>query len=258
MTRDSLKSLNFKEKKLIFWGQKTENYYMTTRLLAYFLLVGIFLLSCATETTESESQETSMIYASTGEQNYFMSCQFFADTSFRAYIYNSDQEGCVYLEITESPPALLERNDLFIQIYPFTSTNQELKYGSSVPIYILQKSDSAESLMKSFIIDSHIIKVDLKQDSHRFFEDHKLAVCNLEEQWEALQIVIYERRSYQDSLPIRTSKMLIPPFLVHPEYFKEQNGELLAPYHPFFDLIPQYQSDPQAYYDRAEEMCYRF
>ena len=231
---------------------------MDTRFLAIFLLAVIFLLSCAQEVKAPEKEEISLAYASTGDQNYFMGCQFFADNSFRGYIYNSPQEGCLELEITKSPDSLLQNEDFFIQMYPFTIKNQELSFGPSVPIYTFKKSDPENPLIKSFIIDSHIVKVDLKLDSHYFFEDHKFSICDLDEEWEALQMVIYERRERQDPIPIRTTRMLIPPFLVHPEYFKEQRGELLAPYHPFFKLIAQYPSEPQVYYDRAEEMCQDF
>lgn len=231
---------------------------MPYTVLTYFLLSILFLLSCAAKTTGPDTEEISMAFRSTGQQEYFMNCHVFADNSFRGKIYNSDQEGCIYLEINNSPSALFKTSDLFIQIYPFTQEDTELQFGPSALIHTFKKSDSTSPLMQSFIIDSHIIKVELQLPVDSFFENHKFSICKLDEQWEALQLVIYERRDNQDPIPIRTSQMLIPPFLVHPEYFKEQRGQLLAPYHPFFNLISQYQSDPQAYYDRAEEMCEEF
>ena len=225
-----------------------------------YFIFSIFIalsLSCSVKTSLPPAEENSLIYKSTGSQNHYMRCQFFADTNFQGYIYNSSQEDCVYLDILKSPKNLFKSDQLFIQIYPFTSGDNELIFDSSVPIYTFEKNNLEEPLMKSFIIDDHIIKVDLQLNEDHFFKDHQFEICDLDENWEGLQLVIYKRVTDQeDSIPFRTSKILIPPFLVHPEYFRETKGELLTAYHPFFQFIPQ--SNPQAYYDLAEQMCSGF
>ena len=163
---------------------------------------------------------------------------------------------CVYLEIDSYPTKLFENEDLFLQIYPFSVKEDQIEYGSSLAINTIKKiEEDDDTLITSQILDAHIVKTELALDPNHFFSDHLLEICGVGTDWEGIQFVIYERRIKQDSAPIRITKFLIPPFLAHPEHFKHEKGVELAALHPFLELIPEYKSQSQSYYDLAEDIC---
>ena len=200
------------------------------------------------------------IYKRYGSSKHkFMTCNFFADESFRGYIYPSvGDKSCFDIDIAKSPQEFLRNEDLFLQVYPFKIFRDELNYGSAKTIYTVSKYKNSEVLIQSQIIDNHIIQVELELETDHFFLDHSLQVCDIEEEWDGLQLVIYERREGEkEPAPIRITKFLTPPFLIHPEYFKETKGVSLGAYHPFLDFIPELKSEPKAYYELAENLCSR-
>ena len=225
----------------------------------YILLFLFCLLSCSQKVNApGHSLDTALIYQSTSaDKKNYMSCNFFADETFRGFIYHSPlKENCAYIDITESPKKLLKNEDLFLQIYPFRSHKDEIDYGSSLSIYTVNKFNKQKVLMKSQVIDTYIVQVELKLEADQFFLDHLLEVCDLDKKWQGLQFVIYERREEEeDPAPIRITKFLIPPLLAHPEYFREQKGSALAAYHPFLDHIPEFKSNPNNYYELADKLC---
>ena len=212
------------------------------------------LLSC-TEKVSGTGQKGSVTYQSSQSNNY-MTCNFFADNTFRGYIYSSPKKDCFYLDIIESPRDLLKNDDLFLQIYPFTVSGDKPKYGTSIPIYTIEKFNRDEVLMKSYIIDTHIVKVDLQLEEDYFFLDHMFELCELDQTWDGLLLVVYQRRENEDSsASVKKTQFLKPPILIHPEYFKEAKNDTLAAYHPFFGYIPQFKSDPNKYYELADQLC---
>ena len=220
-----------------------------------------FIFSCATK-VDREEQDQTLIYQSTAlDTNSYFSCGLFADETFRGYIWadaeDSSQKACVYVEISKSPEELLKNDNLFLQIYPFSVIQEKMKYGSSAPIKTIRKfTDKEELLMESQIIDAHLVEAMLKLDPDYFFLDHLFKICDVSKKWDGLQFVIYERREYQDEPTIiRKTKALLPPFLAHPEYYRESKGPVLAALHPLLDSVPELKSSPSAYYDLAEKLC---
>lgn len=228
------------------------------RLILIFLTG--FLLSCAEKVSPDKGRDN-YIYRlpSSDYKNHYMTCNVFADKTFQGYLYDSPRENCLLMEIDKAPKTLFENDSLFLQVYPFKITESGIDYGSSIPIYTLDKSNS-QTLVESFILDSHIVTIELEKSSDSFFEEHQLEICDLEEEWEGLQLVIYERRSLweQEPAPLRVSKFLKPPFLIHPEYFRDIKGNELAAHHPFSSYISQYNSEPAQYYELAEDICRPF
>ena len=231
---------------------------------AYFLffLFIVSTFSCAKNVTNTQaSLDENIVYKPANSQKKkFMSCNFFADDTFRGYIYrSSSKDDCFHIDIIESPQELLKNEDLFLQVYPFKIFRDELNYGYAQTIYTVPKQDSNKPLMQSQMIDTHIVLAELELEPDYFFLDHNLEVCDIDEQWDGLQLVVYERRQGQsEPVPIRITKFLNPPFLIHPEFFREKAGVKLAVYHPFLDFIPELKSEPDKYYEIAEELCSHF
>ena len=232
----------------------------------YFLsIVPLFIISCA---QKLDREYSTSAYASTGDNRppYF-SCNTFSDETFKGSVWSNpkssrDQNRCIYLEINESPKELLTNEDLFLQMYLFSITDSEMIYSHSPFIRTIKKFEQnrrADFLIRSHIIDAHLVKTKLKLDPHYFLADHFFEICDIENKWSGLQLVIYQRRGPEE-LPakIRITKFLIPPFLIHPEFFKDEKGSALAALHPFLGLIPELRSTPSLYYDYAEEMCNPF
>ena len=186
-----------------------------------------------------------------------MTCNLITSNTFQGYIYDSPRKNCVFLEIDKGPKSLFEDNSLFIQVYPFKMNEKSLSYGDSLRIYTLDRKTN-QTLVESLILDAHIVNLELKKEGLLFFQEHRFEVCNVGEEWNGLQIVIYERRSDEDSAPIRISKFLKPPFLIHPELFGNDKGNELMAYHPFSSYIPDFKTDPAQYYKLAEEICRPF
>lgn len=225
------------------------------------LFCSFLMPSCAQKVDSEFGGEAVIFQSQSEEREHYSSCNFFADETFRGYIWH-DSEGagyapdCVNLDIVKSPKEFLRNEDLFLQIYPFSTDDEELKYGASLPIRTIKKNEDKEVLVLSQIIDTYLVETELQQDTDYFFLDHSFEVCNVGKEWEGLQLVIYERRAEQENaVPIRISKFLLPPFLVHPEHFRETKGSALAAFHPFLEHIPELKSEPSAYYDLAEQMC---
>ena len=225
----------------------------------YLIVLLCVNLSCAqkVKAPEKSAEETFIYKSSDFSGKNYMTCNFFADETFRGYIYHPPlKKECIHIDITESPKELLRNDDLFLQIYPFRSLKDSIEYGSSLAVHTISKFDKKKILMKSQIIDTHIVQVELGLEPDHFFLDHILEICNWDKKWQGLQLVIYERRLNQEEpVYIRTTKFLNPPFLVHPDYFREQRGVALAAYHPFLKHIPEFKSKPNRYYELAEEVC---
>lgn len=222
----------------------------------FFLIA--FFLSCS-QKLENE-QEESFVYRSSAGKNPYMTCSIFADQTFQGYIYSSKVEkGCVILDISKAPTDLFNSYNRFLQIYPFKVVGNEFEYGKSLSIRTLEKHGNEEFLVQSYVIDSHIIKVDLEmEDESLFFIDHKFEICGLSDEWSGLQLVVYLKKLGEEPIPARTTKVLKPPFLVHPEAFADEYGNLLAAQHPFISYISDFKSDPKQYYDLASQHCSEF
>ena len=227
---------------------------------AFFLLIfAVFMLSCAQQSILSQASvdENRAYSLRESDKKKFMTCNFFADETFRGYIYRPpSKKNCFHIDIVESPEELLKNEDLFLQIYPFKILRDELDYGFAQTIYTRSKMDKERVLIKSQLIDTHIIQVELDLSTDYFFLDHVLEICDLDDKWKGLQLVIYERRQGQEgAVPIRITKFLNPPFLIHPEYFRDRAGMDLTAYHPFLDYISKFKSNPESYYELEERMC---
>jgi len=224
-------------------------------MLYCIIFLTLFLFSCAEEVPFNTAEEESYIYRlpSSGYKNHYMTCNRIADSTFQGYIYDSPKSDCVFIEIDKSPQVLFENDSLFMQIYPFKIDKTDFRYGDSLRIYTLDKQTN-QTLVESLILDSHIV-MELEKEAPLFFKEHRLEVCGLQD-WEALQIVIYERRAEEDMAPIRVSKFLKPPFLIHPEYFKDSVGNELAAFHPFSNPLPA--SNSNQYYKLAKQICSPF
>lgn len=221
-----------------------------------------WILSCAEKLDFQPEGDETVIYQSGGEKDQYLSCNRFADETFRGYVWtdsksSTNTETCITLEITKSPGNLLKNEDLFLQVYPFLIEGEETEYGSSVAIKTIKKEEGGGvTVVRSQIIDTYLVETELNLDPDYFFIDHFFELCGIEKKWDGIQIVVYKRRANQEKpAPVRITKFLLPPFLVHPEYFREAKGNALAAFHPFLRNISDFKSKPSAYYDLAERMC---
>ena len=222
------------------------------------------LASCAQElsiTEEHASRHSSFI-----EKSPYLSCNVFADETFRGRVWNEDSssdlnESCVYLEIEESPQELLENRNLFLQLYPFlVESGGGFHYGPSLPINTIPRQEKSqpekEALIQSQIIDAYLVNIQLETSPDQFFFDHFFEICNIDDRWEGLQLVIYSKKeNIRDPKPLRTTKFLLPPFLAHPEAFKNKHGNGLTAFHPFLEMTADQEKGPEVYYGRAEQIC---
>ena len=226
----------------------------------FYVFLSFFLFSCA-EKVSQDNQGESYIYRlpSSDYKTHYMTCSLLKDKTFHGYLYDSPRNNCLFLEIDKGPKNLFENNSLFLQMYPFKVMESDIDYGESLRIYTLDRFNN-QTLVESFILDSHIVEIELEKEGALFFEEHRFEICGIGEEWDGLQLVIYERRDRrdQDPAPIRVSKVLKPPFLIHPEYFRDSMGDDLASYHPFSSYISELSSDPTQYYELAEDLCHRF
>ena len=232
-----------------------------TVFLKYTVFFSFFIISCAQRVDLGQEGDTIIYNKSTAgdQKSNYMSCSLFADKTFQGYVWDnvdssSSKSDCVHVKITKYPQELLKNEDLFLQIYPFFIKNGEMRYDESLSIETLTK-DQKKALVLSKLIDTYLIEKELKLNPDHFFADHILEICNIKEDWNGLQLVIYERRPDQKSVPIRVTKFLLPPFLVHPELFRETRGDALAAFHPFLSFINEFKSKPSSYYDLAKKMC---
>jgi len=217
-------------------------------------------MSCAQRVDLGLEGNTIIYNKSMGNQkSNYMSCNLFADETFQGYVwsdlaFSSSKSECVHLEIKKYPQKLLRNEDLFLQIYPFFIKGDKMQYGESLPVKTLTKYQGEEVIL-SQLIDTYLIETELELNPDHFFADHNFEICKTGEEWKGLQLVIYERRSDQESVPLRVTKFLLPPFLVHPEIFKEAQGNALAAFHPFLKFANEFKSKPSSYYDLAEVVC---
>ena len=223
------------------------------RHLKFILVLVFFFPSCSKRV---EDGDWSIPQFSVGEKRHYARCNVFSDETFKGIVWHSSsskKSKCVFMEIEKSPEALLKNEDLFLQIYPFSVEEGETKYGSSLAIKTIREK---EPLISSQIIDAYLVKTELKWEAENFFWDHFFKLCEIEQHWDGLQLVIYERRENQEEpAPIRISKLLLPPFLIHPGRFKEEKGNSLAAFHPFLEFMPKLKSEMSAYNDLAQKMC---
>ena len=229
-------------------------------MLSFFLVFfSFFMLSCAKEVSLKDSQDQSVVYlpSSSKYKNHYMTCNVLKDKTFHGVLYNSPRKNCLLLDIDKGPDRLFKDNSFSMQIFPFKVLDSELDSGQAIKIYTLDKSNN-QTLAESYALDSYIVDLELEKDGDLFFQEHYLEVCDIDDQWDGLLLVIYERRNSfrkEDPVAKRVSKVLKPPFLIHPEYFRDTEGADLAAYHPFSDSISALNVEPEEYYERAEELC---
>ncbi|MGI9548512.1 MAG: hypothetical protein ACR2M7_00820 [Bdellovibrionales bacterium] len=227
--------------------------------LTLFLSV-IFCLSCAEQKEYTEDFAT--VYASTVKvEGRFLQCNVFSDNTFQGRIQVSkDDENCLDMKIIKSPKNIFSTENTFVQIYPFNIIKDKLIFGDSLNILAYQKEETvgdSSSIFKTKIIDSYLIKNQMKTSTKSFFKKHHLRLCNLKD-WDALQIVLYLRKEeYDEPQAARVTRLLIPPFLSNPNHFREDDGESLLTYHPFFKFLKEdLELEPSSYYEISKSKCY--
>lgn len=228
-----------------------------------FFISLLFLFSSCDKTlkvVKNKSQVT--VHKSTAKKQLYFTCNVFADETFHGRITNENEnldKNCFLLDINKAPKDFLRNETLFLQIYPFLAQNDKFLYGESLRLLTLVKSEKREKdvIADSNILDTFLVENHLKIDPDYFFLDHIFKICDVRPEWQGLQLVIYKKNIITSkNIPIRTTKILLPPFLIHPQHYKESQGDMLAAYHPFLEMIPDLQSKPSAYYDRAEDICF--
>ncbi len=216
-----------------------------------------FILSCAEKKSEYDGDdEHTIIYGASSKKSPYFSCNRFADETFRGDIYI--KSGCAYIDINKSPKDLFDNRDLFLQMYAFSIKSGEMEYSSSIAFKTVERGNREKALMQSEIINTDLVKAELNLNPNTFFKNHSFEICDLEETWDGLQLVVYKKRIPPPSISVRVTKFLLPPFLVHPEQFRDNKGDVLAGLHPLLKLIPKMNFRPSAYYDYAEEVCDEF
>ena len=199
------------------------------------------------------------------KKNPYLSCNIFADETFRGRVWNDARvsgpgEDCVYFQIEKSPRNLLQGQNLFLQIHPFSVEREgDFRYGALLPINTVKKADTGgenEVLIQSQIIDSYLVNVRLETNPDGFFFDHIFEICDVDDKWKGLQLTVYSRKeNISKPSPIRTTKFLLPPFPAHPERFKSEYGDGLAAFHPFLEARPENRDQRNHYYNLAEHIC---
>ncbi|MBC6415310.1 MAG: hypothetical protein GDA46_02850 [Bdellovibrionales bacterium] len=222
-----------------------------------YIFLSFFLLSCSQRVLlEEEEQTFALSSLSPVFKNNYMTCNVFSDETFHGYIHSSSEKNCISVEFENSPKDLFENTKYFLQIYPFKAVRKEMIYGEALRIHILDK-ESDQLLLKSLLLDIHVIKVELNKDkTDSFLQDHRFEICNIDKAWDGIQFVIYEKRRLVGSknVPVRITRVLKPPFLIYPEYFRDKKGDVLANHHPFFEYISIFD-DPNNFYELAEKTC---
>ena len=197
-------------------------------------------------------------------QHLHFSCNKFKDDSFGGYVWNgynpSSNNTCIYLYLTHSPRELFTNEDIFLQIYPFFIEDDDIFFAPSVWINTVTKFDDEESRMtlgSSKIIDTYFIKKSLNLNPSSFFEDHFLEICDIEQDWVGLQLTLYKRKIREENPSLlKVTKFLLPPFLIHPEQFRESYGDAALVFHPLFNRFEE-GSQTVNYNKYAEDMCSR-
>lgn len=231
--------------------------------LAYCFLICFFVIACAQKVDRGLDPYAIVYNESMGsEEGAYFSCNIFADETFRGSVWNDSDsssyaEACVYLKIEASPKDLLKNEDFFLQIYPFFVKDGAMDFDSSLRINTIRESvgnGAKEIVMESAMIDTYLVQAKLRVNPDHFFLDHFFEICDIKDEWDGLQLVVYERKR-EEAVYVRTTKFLLPPFLIHPEHFRNERGDALAAYHPFLEFIPEFKSTPSSYYDYAERIC---
>jgi len=222
----------------------------------FFSSLALLFLSCAQEVSLQREEQQSYIYRlpSLPYKNHYMTCNRIADNTFQGYVYDSPRAHCVFVEIDKAPQSLFKEEELFIQFFPFKKGESDFSYGNSLRIYTLNR-ETNQTLVESHLLDYYIVNLELEKEASQFLQENRFEICDLEN-WDGLQIVIYQKRDEDTSTPIRVSQFLKPPFLIHPEYFRDNKGSELVAFHPFLNTSDDLS--PLSYYEKAEQTCHHF
>ena len=219
--------------------------------------LAVFSLSCS-EKVDYIEEDFAAIYASTVDTNgRILQCNSFNDDTFRGKVRPvENKKRCFDIKISKYPDNFFNTENTFLQIYPSSVTEDATKHGKSLPIDIYKNGDDSAPLVQSKIIDSYLVNEEIKTSTKSFFDNHYFRLCDLTQDWDIIQLVIYLRRSnYDEPSPIRITKFLLPPFLANPNHFKQERGDALWVYHPFFKIQNSLQIEPSSYYKISESAC---
>ena len=222
-------------------------------LFCFFIL----LIACA-QRQQIDRSSFVMTQASESVRSGHMSCNAFSDETFYGRLKPSSQEGCFDLEILEYPSNLFEEGLVFLQLYPFSAQNENIFYGPSLAMKIYKKGWLSKdvALIKTPLISADIIERELQTSKSDFFKNHYIKACPDDPSWEAIQLVLYLKKDSESSpIPLRVSPFLLPPFLLHPQEFRDQKGNQLAVYHPFLGVLHNQEASYSSYHDLSKEMC---
>ena len=219
------------------------------RFKVFFIL--LLVISCAQKL--DVNQET-LLFNSYTDTSAHLTCNVFSDKTFQGKIWSSESsENCFFLNIDAALSSFFKTENLFLQIYPFSIKAEKVNYGDSSEITTIKRSKQNKNpLMISKVIDLDQVQAKLGLNPDNFFIDHSLEICDLGLEWDGIQLTLYLRK-INSNLPLRTTKVLLPPILTHPVHYQETRGVALGALHPFFDKISTWQ--PSQYYNQAERMC---
>jgi len=209
-------------------------------------------LSCAVK-VEYEEDFTSVHESSLETEGRILKCNSFSDKTFRGQVELA-QPGCINMTILEYPQNMFNKETVFVQAYPFVLENDRLNYGSSLTIDI-HDIDSEKFVFQTKLIDAYLIQEEIQFDSiESFFQKNYFQFCDIGD-WDALKLVVYLRQEEHSPGILRETSFLIPPFLANPNHFRQERGEGLFPYHPFFKVKNSLQIEPSSYYTLSQSLC---
>ena len=119
-------------------------------------------------------------------------------------------------------------------------------------------SSTENMFLQSKIFDHTFATVEMNAEAESFFEDHNLKICDIEEEQEALLIMVYVKDKEDkkaEPTPVRASHFLIPPFLTNPWDFRSQKGEELARFHPLA-YLPE-EAPEEDYREAPKNLCHQ-
>ncbi len=223
--------------------------------LCLISLLSLLFLSCAEKVQKTE-EDFASVYASTVPiEGRFLKCNTFSDNTFHGKVkLVENKKDCIDLKILKYPDSFFNTEQFFLQAYPLSLKDGVSKYGKSLSFTVYENGEDSIPLVQSSIIDSFLVEKDIKSSTKNFFQEHYFRICDVTQDWDMVQLVTYLRKDGKSN-PARLTKFLIPPFLSNPSHFKQDKGDDLGVYHPFFDLKNSFQIEPSSYYQFSQSLC---
>ena len=223
-----------------------------------FILFFLFLTNCELDLFSFDSSES-------GSNSSFLNSENVEDPMIYCNRFNQHGFDGILMVYYDKEKELFDSNKahLFLRSVPYEFTHPATNYiqfhsfyvesrreiFNEVPVSVAIIDDTVNALKQTVTAIDHDLLNNMGINIEKLIEKHSFTLQDTD-RWQGLTLSVFNIHNK----PIKTAKILIPPFLANPETFSQEHNEeiALSKLHPFNNIAPSSNYD---FYQKGLNFC---